>query len=100
MIILLRDRTELIVDQKTGEKVAASLNRSSDGYITVNGTLIKKTFIEMIKPGGITEADTREQNDPNKRLKSDNRSEKEQYRAARKKAEEIRKNLKKKVSLK
>lgn len=100
MIIVLRDRSELIVSQKTGENVAKSLQKSLDGYLTINKHLINKRFIDMIKPGGITEADVREQNDPNKRLKQDNRSDDEQHKAARKKANEIRRKLKKKMSLK
>lgn len=98
MIVVLQDRTQLVVDKKTADAIAKSLNKSSDGYLTINGNLIKKTFINMIKQGGITEADySKAQN--NNLLKSDNRSDEEQYKAARKKAEEIRKKLSKKISI-
>lgn len=99
MIVLLRDRTELIVTKKVASTIAQSLKKSLDGYITINGILVNKRFIDMIKPGGITEADGIP-NEPNRRIRQDNRSEQEQYRAARKKANEIRKKIIKKVSMK
>lgn len=96
MIVVLQDRTELLVSQKTADAIARSLSKSSEGYMTINGELIKKSFIVRIKKGGITEADMPKPNDPNKRLKSDNRTEEEQWKAGRKASASVREILKKK----
>lgn len=97
MKILLKDGTEMIVDKKTAEAIERSIEKSPQGFIRVNGSLINKTFINAIKPGGVTEASYDEKA---KKLKADNRSDGERYKAARKKSNEIRKKLSKKLDIK
>jgi hypothetical protein len=57
VIIKLFDKTELTVSKEVGEKLEKSLTKSSDGMVTINGYMIKKTAIAYIKPGGYTLAD-------------------------------------------
>lgn len=89
--VKLFDRTEIIVSKEVGLKLGKSLAKSTDGMVTINGYMLKKSAIAYIAPGGYTEADMPEQKvDSTKRLKSDNRTEAEQYKAARKAAAAVK----------
>lgn len=92
MKIILNDRKELIVSDERGKKLKQSLVNGSDGFVEINDTLIKKSSIARIEPGGYTEADLPSRTD-HKQLKADNRTEEEQYIAARGKAESVREIL-------
>lgn len=52
MILKMTDRTEMFVDAKEGAAIRASLTKSSEGFITVRGTTIKKTAILKLEEGG------------------------------------------------
>lgn len=93
MKITLFDRTEIIVSKTDGEKLERLLLRSQDGYVKINGITLKKSGILKIEQGGYTEADIVKPIDPDNRLKRDNRSDAEQYKAARKAAEIAKKTL-------
>lgn len=90
MIVKLFDHTEIVISQEEGKKLSAVLQRSTDGYVMLHGTLVKKSAISMVKPGGHTEADTLPRVEHSHRLKRDNRTETVQRAAARAKAESIR----------
>jgi hypothetical protein len=98
VIIKLFDRTDIVVTKHVADKLRESLLKSPEGMVTISDYMIKKSAIAYIKPGGYTQADIPQQTDA-KRLQADNRSEDEQYQSARKKAEKIRKDLYKKMSV-
>jgi hypothetical protein len=52
MIVKLFDKTELTISTNAAVKLTESLQRDPQGYVTINGMVIKKTAIAMIKPGG------------------------------------------------
>jgi hypothetical protein len=52
VIVKLFDKTELIISQNAADKLTASLRRDPQGYVTINGMVIKKTAIALVKPGG------------------------------------------------
>lgn len=60
MIVKLFDKTELTISQNAAMRLTESLQRDPQGYVTLNGIVIKKTAIAMIKPGGRTEPDTKQ----------------------------------------
>ncbi len=53
MILKMSDRTEMFVSQAEGESIRKSLVRSNDGFITIRGTMIKKTAIVKLEEGGV-----------------------------------------------
>lgn len=55
--VKLFDETELIITTQQAEALKAALNRSTEGFVTVNGQTIKKNAISSITTGGITEDD-------------------------------------------
>jgi hypothetical protein len=93
--VILFDHREFVVSKDEGEKLTRSLAKGTDGFITLNGAFIKKTAIAYVMQGGVTEADLPKPNDPSRRIKSDNRSEDEQYQSARKASDIARAKLKK-----
>ena len=52
MIVKLFDKTELVISKNAADRLASSLKRDPQGYVTLNGMVIKKTAIALIKPGG------------------------------------------------
>lgn len=92
MKVVLFDRSEYVVTQAQGEKLKKSLADTSSQFVTIQGAMIKKSAIAMVKPGGYTLADMPPQHD-GKRLKADNRTDEEIHEAARKAAEKVRAKL-------
>lgn len=100
MIVKLFDRTEIVVSKTEADKIIQSIRKSSDGYITVKGSLIKKSGIAQIKPGGNSQADAVKLQEKGLIKIEDKRDSKESYDRARKKSESIRELLIKKGIMK
>lgn len=52
MILKMMDRTEMFVDNREGQAIRQALTKSSEGFITVRGTTIKKSAIMKLEEGG------------------------------------------------
>jgi len=52
MIVKLFDGTELLITKNASERLKTALERNSDGYVTINDHVIRKSAIAVIKPGG------------------------------------------------
>lgn len=52
MIVKLFDGTELLITKNASERLKIALERNSDGYVTINDHVIRKSAIAVIKPGG------------------------------------------------
>lgn len=52
MIVKLFDGTELQITKDASERLKMALERNSDGYVTINDYVIRKSAIALIKPGG------------------------------------------------
>lgn len=48
----MQDRTEMFVSPDEGAKIRAALTKSTEGFVTVRGTTIKKTAIVKLEEGG------------------------------------------------
>jgi hypothetical protein len=55
--IRLFDKTEIVVSNAQAMALNKSLASGSDGFVTVNGSTIKKSAIASVTPGGQTQAD-------------------------------------------
>lgn len=100
MIVVLFDKREIIVTKAEAEKIEQAIARSEEGRLKIRDYFVKKSAIAYIKPGGYTEADMPKPLPTSRQLRSDSRSEDEQYRDARKASDIVRENLKAKGILK
>ena len=55
--VTLFDGTEFFINQRQTDMLKESINKSTEGFITVEGKTVKKNAISSIIPGGITELD-------------------------------------------
>jgi len=93
MILVLFDRTEIIITKEQAQKVDIFLNSDSK-YLRINGYTLTPQAIRLVKPGGYTEVDL-PPIERSHRLQADNRPEEEQYSSARQQAESIKDIVKK-----
>lgn len=101
MIIHFKDRSTLVVTKKQWEQIKQMRSQGKE-WIDLKNPVAEfdPSYIWKVEDGGISEADIRPSNDPNKRINQDNRSEEEQEKAAEKMKRKIRAQLKKKGILK
>jgi hypothetical protein len=57
MRVILKDRTEIMVSDKEAEAIKDSMLESLEGYVEIGKELIKKTNINGIQSGGVSEKD-------------------------------------------
>lgn len=57
MIVKLFDRTEIHITVAEANKLEAALQKSTDGFVTIGGNMLKKSAIAAVMQGGLTAAD-------------------------------------------
>lgn len=89
--LILKPYYEILITKEQEQQILEFLG-SDDFAITVNGTTFSKSSFSRIEPHGASQVDSPIVG-PGRRLKADNRSDDEQYKAARKASDIARKQL-------
>lgn len=93
MKVVLFNRHEYVISNAAGEKLKRAIEKSSEGFVTLNGDMVRKSAIALIKAGGNSEADLHPKVDAHHRLGTDTRTDDEKYKAARAASEIARKRV-------